>query len=846
MKTAVSAVATGHVGKLETQANHTTLENCAVGAMALAVIFCAVVWAFFVQPHINIDDIGLFNPIYMYVHYGVLTYPAYGFFHEMIVHPPTHYFILGCLLKFGIPTSYVAAVPPFLLIVLSIWLIFSSRLPPAVKLGLLFGMLEGSLIPSYLFPPKAFSFGFRPDLHMTFAWFAGLIALETGRLDDWNPKRLLLGGLLLTYASTLHYVASFAWTGVLVYMLWVVRVRAWRIATRPLLAMAVGGCLIGIPYLLIFVVPHWHDIIRFIESTDSVGGFGLSLKAHFEIYRVLYYSLAQQTYSRILFSPLHVDLPVVVISTLLLWLVPATRGIALASLPQLATLLLTVHHKWPEYLIPELILYVCGLAVCLLYSLSQLVKHIKLERVFLPASALFAIVTLLLGTHWLNDAELTLRPRVLEMDIARAAGRQILGANALVGARIARSYTNGGDLSYMLEPDLLWRKIGDLNIDDYFKRFDAIAEDSFSSELTSNERRESLASWYVGGALNLRGFYFSSLYEHLSYLLLNVHRPTQFQGYGVLPDHKVAHFQGDSNGAFVFVAATCEVGGLNRFPLNPVLRNAYLLPAPSSTGVSQKQLETFVVPTNEYEQMAPRIASQCSIRDKILISEEDVDAHRFVAPLKDAEPIRFFEHLDDAVKARYDPPVEFTVTTDGWLSGVTFRREQHEGEAYSFPGREIHELFRSDMDSTAGWQINRYGRAGEFKILILPNGLNEADPVVRYSSDDARDHLASTFVELPSTTGLLFFSLWTKPLDKAALPNLILQAADYSPLAHARPIITRPDGWILLAGWAEAPQSPKVRIVVIEKAGDASLLDKALLVQSTNPSPVRPTRRNAP
>lgn len=830
---------------LATTSQSPGVHRYVVGAVALAVLFCVAVWAFFVEPSLGIDDIGLFNPTYMYVHYGSVTYPTYGFFHEMIVHPPTHYFILGCLLKFGVPTSYVPAVPPFLLIVLSIWLISSSRFPPAVKLGLLFGMLEGSLIPSYLFPnPKAFSFGFRPDLHMAFAWFAGLIALETGRLDDWNPKRLLLGGLLLTYASTLHYVAFLAWTGVLVYMLWVVRVRTWRTATGPLLAMAVGGCLIGIPYLLIFVVPHWHDIMTFVGSVDAMGGFGSSLRAHLDAYHLLYYSLAQQSSSRILFLPLHAEVPVVVISTVTLWLVPATRGIALASLPHLTILLLAVHHKWPAYLIPELILYVCGLAVCLLYGLSQLVKDIKLERVFLPASALFAIAVLLLGTRWLNEAEMTLRPRVLEMNIARVAGRQILGANALVGARIARSYTNGGDLSYMVEPDLLWRKIGDLNINDYFERFDAIAEDSFSSELTSNERRESLASWYAGGALNLRGFYFSSLYPDLSYLLLNVHRPTQFQGYGVLPNHKVAHFQGDSDGAFVFVAATCEVGGLNRFPLNPVLRNAYLLPAPALTGVSQKQLETFVVPTNVYEQMAPRIASQCSIRDKILISEEDVDAHRFVAPLKDDEPIRFFEHLDDAVKARYDPPVEFTVTTDGWLVGVTFRREQHEGEAYSFPGKEIHELFRSDMDSTAGWQINRYGRAGEFKIL--PNGLNKADPVVRYSSDDARDHLASTFLELPSSAGLLFFSLWTKPLDKAALPDLILQAADYSPLAHARPIITRPDGWILLAGWAEAPQSRKVRIVVIEKAGDASLLDKALLVQSTNPSSVRPTRRNAP
>ncbi len=77
----------------------------AVVLMTATVVFCAAVWAFFVPAHIDIDDIGLFNPVYMYVHYGKFTYPTYGAFQEMVVHPPTHYLVLAWLTKLGVPLS---------------------------------------------------------------------------------------------------------------------------------------------------------------------------------------------------------------------------------------------------------------------------------------------------------------------------------------------------------------------------------------------------------------------------------------------------------------------------------------------------------------------------------------------------------------------------------------------------------------------------------------------------------------------------------------------------------------------------------------------------------------------
>ena len=813
----------------------TKWHGYAVGLMTATVVFCAMVWAFFVPPHLDIDDIGLFNPVYMYVHYGKITYPTYGSFQEMVVHPPTHYVVLAWLAKLGVPPSYIAALPPFLLIVLAASLIWLSKFPSTVKLGLLFGLLAGSLFPCYLFIlPTAFSFGFRPDLHLAFAWFAGLIALETGRLDDWNFKRLFLGSALLTYASALHYPAFVAWTGVFTYVVWVLRLRGWRKASKPILALIAGGCLVGFFYLALFVVPHWHSSLAFVRSAEPFGGVGVSVKAHLNSYRFLYYSFALQPFSRVLFYPLTLGIPAVLISTLTFVLIPSTRGIALASLPHLLMLLLLVQRKSFGYFIPEFMLYVCALAVCVVCGLDLIARKIGVdaERIFAFTSSTVLAGLLLFGIRWLSVAQFTLRPRVLEFDVARAAGRQMLGAQALVGARLARFYTNGGDLSYMLEPDLLWRKIGNLNVASYFGQFDGIAEDSFSSSLTVNEERQSLASWYARGPLNLRGFYFSSLYPGLSYLLLNVNGPPLFQAYGLLPSGQVAHFRRDPNGAFTFVAATCGVGALNKLAIDSIFRNAYLLPASTPLGAPEMELETFVEGTAAYEQLRPKLATQCSFRDEIRMSEDQIDRYRFIDTLKSDRVIHFYKHLEDALDARYGPELQVEPGGDGWPNKVIFQRGVHQGESYplQFSGANMRELFRSDMDSLAPWAIQRFTKAGGMEIVH--DGLRDEDRCGRYSSNTAQDSLTSPFAQSSVRhSGLFFFSAWAKPLRGASLPSIFLQDQKYESVAYARPVIHRSDGWVLMAGWAEPSKADQVRLVIQQESGAISLFDKAYIAE---------------
>ena len=113
--------------------------------VAVAVLACSFVWAFFSELNINVDTIGLFNPVYMYLHYGKMTSPVYNFFHSMVIHPPTHYLEVALLMKVGIPFPYAVSVPSFLLILIAVLVISTGRFSSFIKSSLLCGLLIGML-----------------------------------------------------------------------------------------------------------------------------------------------------------------------------------------------------------------------------------------------------------------------------------------------------------------------------------------------------------------------------------------------------------------------------------------------------------------------------------------------------------------------------------------------------------------------------------------------------------------------------------------------------------------------------------------------------------------------------
>src|SRR5207237_9736879 len=106
-------------------------------SMTTIVFAGSLVWAFFSERPDYLDDLALFSAAYTYAHGGVVTYPVQGEFHSMVVQPPLLYWMLGFLLKSGLPAYYAEAIPPLFFLLLCLFFVWSSRFSVLVRVGLL-------------------------------------------------------------------------------------------------------------------------------------------------------------------------------------------------------------------------------------------------------------------------------------------------------------------------------------------------------------------------------------------------------------------------------------------------------------------------------------------------------------------------------------------------------------------------------------------------------------------------------------------------------------------------------------------------------------------------------------
>src|SRR6516165_8356893 len=346
------------------------IDRWCVAALAGLVVLLAFIYSFFMKREIFPDELGFHNPIYMFVHYNTMTFPAYGYFDAMFAHPPTHYLGIALLMKAGLDLFHAAGVPPFLFTLLSMILVLRGRFPAAVKIGL--------ILAPYL---AIFIWGemvtLRPELDLAGACFAGLVALESARLDAWDARRLFLGSFLLTYASGVHYVASIAFTGVLVYILWAYRDLGFTAARPKILTMIAGGALFGVPYLVFFMLPQWNAIFQLAQATQVPGGpleavrMGLAGYGNWARWNpTLWWWHARPLLTALIFPLRWTLVPAALLGPLLLLLYRTTRGIALAALPYLLFFWLYFrdHAKvvYFGYYVPEIMLYLSGILIAML------------------------------------------------------------------------------------------------------------------------------------------------------------------------------------------------------------------------------------------------------------------------------------------------------------------------------------------------------------------------------------------------------------------------------------------------------------------------------------------------
>jgi len=538
-----------------------------------ALVFLFLVHAAWARPHLaGIDEVSLYNPAYMLAHTGRLSYPAYGFTDGMFVHPPIKTGAVGELMIAGLSRHQAEAAVSLATLLPAVVCAASLPLSLLFRIPLLAGLLAGTVFLGDVGHDRfsvqhevGFSnFTMRPDIDVYGAWVLGLLLLERGRLMGWNRYWLAAGAFFLALTSGTHYYALPAIFGVLVYLGAALRELGPRRASTPIKWLVAGASTFGIPYLAFFVVPYWRQIMSTIAGTGAVGGPVEALRGSGSIFTKLFQDSAP-------FVTALTALPAHGIFLLPLAVVPLaiarpTRLLLLAALPVPLFVQLGATHKQPEYFSHEIFLF----AAASMLVFTALVNRILPGRpAVLAAASLPAFLWVLSGAGLAQLRNWT-PPQFDEMEIARAAGKQILGPDARVGYRLSFWYVGGESRRYLIDPDIHWTPNLRVDLDHYLPVFDAIAVNAHFSDQTSNVEGLSTSALFARGRLQLRGFFWAEQDFNLGYLLLAAKRPQRIIGYA-RRDGRLSRFEEDPAGTTTLISADCPEGagesGLRRHAL---------------------------------------------------------------------------------------------------------------------------------------------------------------------------------------------------------------------------------------------------------------------------------------
>jgi hypothetical protein len=623
------------------------------------------------------DELSLFNPTYMDLHYGKATYPAYGFFESMPVHPPIHYKVIALFMRAGLTLYYAEATPTILLMLACVFLIVTSSFRSPVKVAFLFGlcfsfvffMKPGAELFSIRSPGDLGDrwvmelFGMRPEGHVLASWLAGLLTLETGRQRNCAPLRLFLGSILLTYAAGMQYYAVIAVLGCGVYAGFACYELKWPGAMRAVAAIFLGCLLYGAAESLFWGIPQREDIVYMIRGTGTAGGIVTSVKQHIQSYKLWASQGLGVSWLRL---PFYLGLPVVLISTPILLAIRSTRSFVIAALPIQLFILFFAWHKHAYYYIHEIQIYAVAITAGLLIVLDRLlgkIPHFWLKNTICLLATAYLIFSLALPAYWRSPAGPIFQERVHPQEVARAAGRAMLGPNARVGGRLGLWYASGAADWFSVGPRLLWpQQVSQQDAARYLGRFDAVVESSHMSDDTLNSAHKALLSWYLDGTLRLRGFFLDSAHAAASYLIFKAGYAGPVQGYGV-DGQKIEHFVQASDGDYEFIAAVGPYGGPHgRFAEAMTYSDVFPLPVVALEG--KQVLVAGVSKRSRFKSLPPawRTVADLPLRT------ERVELDSLIRVLRrEDRPIRF--HQSGVPAAEGQPGGAEDIEQDGFNEG---------------------------------------------------------------------------------------------------------------------------------------------------------------------------------
>jgi hypothetical protein len=530
------------------------------------------------------DENGLYNAIYMYRHYGKVTYPMQLEYTRMTIHPPTHYLIVAVLTKLGLQVFHAAGLPLVIIALLAFWAVLTSRFSLLEQFSVTTGFTLAALVYMPLFP-------LRPDMHVAFAWFCGMVFLEAARSWKWENKRLFVGSFFIAYGSGLHYWALASGLVLPAYFLYILVRPAGSRPWHKLAVMAGGALCFYLPWATFFVIPDYAAILQSLRSVNATGGgIAAAIRGQWEQLHLVdtHWPLELPFIGRAVFGPVNwLHIPPILCAMSVLFFRPSLRGLALpgAILP-LFVFLAVSHKSWLFYFGPELILYSIAVSLVLLLALDWAWRSRGNGNTLLFVT----VITLFSGAVLARSApfaKMGVTWKLVDWDVSRAANRKILGANALVALNQCYAwYTGGADrLYWIVTPGIGWDWLERVNRPRHFDSL-ILINDSFANRRSTIPFPE----FYLDRHLNLRGFYFSGRHEDryydtvLTVLHLTAGQGIPKEGFGYDRERGILnHYVEDPVGPWEFVTMKAFIGSpdelpggaiyIQRFDMEPPVRN---------------------------------------------------------------------------------------------------------------------------------------------------------------------------------------------------------------------------------------------------------------------------------
>jgi hypothetical protein len=627
---------------------------------SIAVLFCFSFSTLFFLDIINVvDELGLWNPVYTYLHYGKMTYPAHYYFDGMFVHPPTRYLEVAWLMKFGMPAFFARNFSLFFIMLIIAYAIFRSSLDINWRLAFIFSVIWTFIY----FIGFVINHNIRPDIPLAAAFIAGLLCLESGRQKKWNRSWLFVGSFLFTYACGLHYFAWPGLLGILAYFYASYKEQNERDKNSSWRSMILGCALFGVPYLFLFVLPYFSQIKDYIFAVQKDGGFFSGVLRHYDFYvfHLQFFNWKNISIASVIQSFYFIKAPVFIVAGLILLKPKNSRYFFLCALPLCFFVWFFSYAKSNGYYIIETFLLLFALLRALPKVFDLLLSFHYFKYYKNAATLSIVIVGLFFGLQptnkYFDRLKIVNNYNILETDIARASARDIIGSDALVGGRIANWFIGGGQQWYDLIQDLIWNKDRPINQQQYISTFDAIVENNFMSYQSSNIAFGNPNNWYLKKLVNLKGFFFGNSSENVSFPIYTAKPINAIKGY-IWNGNQLFRFDETSIGDKLFVTLSCKFVFDNLLAPNPLNIPNYLpmfLPQADEleTNIALKfnnsptRLQQAIVfslwDKKDWQKRRADILNSCQLHELIPGNLTEINYHKFVDNLQKTDSVIQFD-----------------------------------------------------------------------------------------------------------------------------------------------------------------------------------------------------------